>query len=71
MTCRDCYGSRRKTLTKMARELVDRLDDYILDPEPQYEPELENLTRDQIRLIRINLDTIIRGVYPDNPVEGT
>jgi hypothetical protein len=60
----------RITIARMAQDLIDRIDDYNNDPEPQYEPELEALQPGQIKSIRRSLDTLARGDYPDNPLEG-
>ena len=60
----------RITITKMAQDLLDRMVDYEIDPEPQYEPELERLTPAQKRLIKNCLNQLVRGEFPDNPLEG-
>jgi len=60
----------RMTIAKMAQDLLDRIVDYELDPEPQHEPELQVLTPMQRRSIKSSLDTLIRGEYLDNPLEG-
>ena len=60
----------RITIARMAQDLIDRIDDYNNDPEPQYEPELEALQPAQIKMIRRSLDVLARGDYPDNPLEG-
>lgn len=60
----------RITITKMAQDLLDRMIDYELDPEPQYEPELEILSPMQRNSIKLSLDKLIKGEYLDNPLEG-
>ena len=60
----------RITITKMAQDLLDRMVDYELDPEPQYEPELEALAPAVKREIKLSLSKLIKGDYPDNPLEG-
>ena len=58
------------TIAKMAQDILDRMVDHELDPEPQYEPELESLTPMQKRMIKQSLDALINGEYLDNPLEG-
>jgi len=36
-------------LKDMMKEVEDRLGDYLFDPEPKYEPDLENIERHEIR----------------------
>ena len=60
----------RITITKMAQDLLDRMVDYELDPEPQYEPELESLSYMQRSSIKASLNILIKGEYLDNPLEG-
>lgn len=70
--CNGCGGcTPRSTLAKMAMDLIDRIDDYTSDPEPQYEPELEGLAPSQIRMIRAHLNFIVQGWHLDNPLEGS
>ena len=58
------------TIAKMAQDILDRMVDHELDPEPKYEPELEALTPMQKRMIKQSLDALIKGDYLDNPLEG-
>jgi hypothetical protein len=44
--------------------------DHEMDPEPQYEPELESLCPMQKREIKASLVKLIKGDYLDNPLEG-
>ena len=60
----------RITIAKMAQDLLDRMVDHEVDPEPQYEPELEALTPMQKREIKASLQKLIKGDYLDNPLEG-
>ena len=58
------------TIAKMAQDILDRMVDHELDPEPKYEPELEALAPIQKRMIKQSLNTLIKGDYLDNPLEG-
>jgi hypothetical protein len=60
----------RMTIAKMAQDLLDRMLDHEMDPEPQYEPELESLNPMQKREIKASLVKLIKGDYLDNPLEG-
>ena len=58
------------TIAKLAQDILDRMIDHEMDPEPQYEPELEALAPMQKRLIKQSLNALINGEYLDNPLEG-
>lgn len=36
-------------LKDMMKDVEDRLGDYLFDPEPKYEPDLEDIERHEIR----------------------
>lgn len=52
---------RMATISKMAQDLLDRMIDYEVDPEPMYEPELEALNNADKQAVRSALVLLIKG----------
>lgn len=56
----------REPLYKYAKELMDRVGDFLYDPEPVHEPALENFSREELESLRVMLLRIhTRGSYSE------